>query len=61
MIHKLSEKMPQRVHKCSADDPRIHVRKNTRGESHISENFWGKKKGHNKAEIICGRAVELLQ
>lgn len=27
MIHKLSEKMPQRVHKCSADDPRIHVRK----------------------------------
>lgn len=47
MIHKLSEKMPQRVHKCSADDPRIHVRKNTRGESHISENLGEKKKGHN--------------
>ncbi len=45
MIHKLSEKMPQRVHKCSADDPRIHVRKNTRGESHISEEFLGEEEG----------------
>lgn len=60
MIHKLSEKMPQIVHKCSADDPRIHVRESTRGESWISEYLEGKK-GHNNAGIICGRAVELLQ
>jgi hypothetical protein len=33
MIHKLSEKMPQRVHKFSIDDPRIRVRKSTYGES----------------------------
>ncbi len=46
MIHKLSEKMPQIVHKCSADDPRIHVRESTRGESCISE-YLGGKKGHH--------------
>lgn len=60
MIHKLSEKMPQIVHKCSADDPRIHVRESTRGEGCISE-YLAEKKGHNNAAIICGRAVELLQ
>lgn len=60
MIHKLSEKTPQRVHKCSADDPRIQVRKNTRGEIHVSE-YLEEKKGHNKTGIVCGRSVELLQ
>lgn len=60
MIHKFSEKMPQRVHKCSADDPRIHFLKSTLSRSRISECST-ETEGYTNAGIVCGGALELLQ